>query len=158
MSSDKKDNTTRSVENEIRKDRKFSLSDAIGRAGGGNLKGASPIPRSRQALMDLENLLSNGLYDPAGSLVGTLVARLNDNLPLLDKHLDAPVGALREMLSAVLSSDSQLQALVRDTDARWGRDYQEKPRFNRPGQPDAPDDPYTPDSVREALGNFLNQL
>ena len=47
MKSNKKDDTTGSVENEILKERKFSLSEAIGRAGAGNLKGASPIPLTR---------------------------------------------------------------------------------------------------------------
>ena len=44
------------------------------------------------------------------------------------------------------------------TDARWGRDYGERPRFNRPDQDDHPDDPYTPASVQAALQALLRQL
>jgi hypothetical protein len=158
MGSDKKNDTTRSTENEIRKGRKFSVAEAIGRAGAGTLKGASPVPRSQQALMDLGVMLETRLHDPDGSLRATLISRLGHNLPLLDKHRDHPVAALREMLEKLLSSESALQTLVRDTDARWGRDYQERPRFNKPGQPDAPDDPYTPTGVRAALQELLAEL
>lgn len=158
MSSDKKDDTTRSEENEILKDRKFSMAEAIGRAGAGILKGASPIPLTKQALMDLQSILESRLQDPDGSLMETLVLRLSQDLPLLDKHRDHPVEALRELLNKLLSSESALLTLVRDTDARWGRDYQERPRFNFPGKPDAADDPYTPESVRETLEKLLSQL
>ena len=81
MKSNKKDDTTGSVENEILKERKFSLSEAIGRAGAGNLKGASPIPLTRQALMDLQTLIDVHLEDPDGSLNATLSQRLSQNLP-----------------------------------------------------------------------------
>lgn len=158
MSSNKKDDTTRSTEEEIRKDRKFSMAEAIGRAGAGNLKGASPIPLSRQALMDLQSLLDTRLVDPEGSLRKILQQRLSENLPLLDKYRSAPAEALREMLEKLLTSESALLTLVRDTDTRWGRDYQERPRFNIPGKPDAPDDPYTPASVRAALQGLLGTL
>ncbi len=158
MKSNKKDDTTGSVENEILKERKFSLSEAIGRAGAGNLKGASPIPLTRQALMDLQTLIDVHLEDPDGSLNATLSQRLSQNLPLLDKHREHPVGALKEMLQSLLDSQSALNTLVRDTDARWGRDYQERPRFNIPGKPDAPDDPYTPAGVRIVLENLLSRI
>lgn len=158
MSSNKKDDTTRSLENEILKDRKFSMSEAIGRANAGNLKGASPVPLSKQALMDLESIIENRIVDPEGSLAGTLVQRLKRNLPLVDKHRDHPVDALKELVQNILSSESALNTLVRDTDARWGRDYQERPMFNVPGKPDAPDDPYTPTSVRATLAKLLDQI
>ncbi len=158
MGSNKKDDTTRSTENEIRKGRKFSLAEAIGRQGAGTLKGASPVPRSRQALMDLEAILETRLADPDGSLCSTLSSRLGQDLPLLDKHRDNPVGALKELLGNLLSSESALQTLVRDTDARWGRDYQERPLFNKPGQTPAPNDPYTPSGVRTTLEKLLAQI
>ena len=158
MSSKKKNDTTSDTEKEIQQGRKFSVAEAIGRAGAGTLKGASPVPRSQQALMELKTLLSGRLVDPEGSLRSTLVVRLKQELPLLDKHRDQPAAALRELLEKILSSDSALQTLVRDTDARWGRDYQERPIFNEPDQEDHPDDPYTPKSVRTALENLLDQI
>ncbi len=158
MASQKKDDSTKTTEIEIRKSRRFNLADAIGRAGAGNLKGASPIPRSQQVLMDLEESLAAGLYDPPGSLAAVLMARLKQNLPLIDKHLDDPTGALREMIQQLLRSESLLLALARETDVRWGRDYQERPFFHRPGQPADPEDPYTPTGIRETLQDFLDRL
>ncbi len=158
MSSNKKNDTTKDTEKEIRQSRKFSVADAIGRAGAGTLKGASPVPRSQQALMDLESLLSNKLVDPEGSLRSTLLVRLEQNLPLLDKHLDQPARALSELVNSILKSESALQTLVRETDSRWGRDYQERPMFNRPGLEDNPDDPYTPASVKLALETLLKLI
>ena len=157
-SNNKKNDTTQETEKEIRQSRKFSVAEAIGRAGAGTLKGASPIPRSQQALMDLKSLLQGKLQDPEGSLRATIMVRLEVNLPLLDQHLDRPAGALRHLLEKILSSESALQTLVRDTDARWGRDYQERPMFNKPGQDDEPDDPYTPTSVRTTLEALLTQI
>ncbi len=158
MASNKKNDTTDDVEKEILQSRKFSVADAIGRAGAGTLKGASPIPRSRQALMELKTLLSARLHDPEGSLRATIMVRLEQELPLLDKHLDNPAGALREWLENLLESDSAMQSLVRAADARWGRDYQERPLFNKPGQENHPDDPYTPEGVKTLLETLLDQI
>ncbi len=158
MSSNRKNNQLRSTEEEIRKERKFSITEAISRAAAGNLKGASPVPLTRQALMNLETILDTRLIDSDGSLRATLHQRLNSNLPLLDRHRDKPVEALKELLTGLLASESALNNLVRDTDARWGRDYQERPRFNKPGQEPKPDDPYTPNGVRTALQNLLDQI
>jgi hypothetical protein len=139
------------LEAEIRRGRTFSLAEAVGRAAAGSLKGASPVPASRQALLAAEALLEAKLNDPEGSLAGTLLARLADDLPLLDRHRDHPADALAELLDRVLATPAALADFVRETDARWGRDYDERPRFESPGRPAAPDDPYPVDDVRARL-------
>lgn len=158
MAAKKKNDTTKATEKEILSSRKFSVAEAIGRANAGVMKGASPIPRTRQMVMELSELIENRLNDPEGSLAATLSMRLGQQLPLLDRHRDHPLAALQEFLQKFLNSETELNSLVRDTDARWGRDYQEKPRFNIPGQPDAPDDPYTPKGVRQALECLFSTL
>ena len=47
-----------------------------------------------------------------------------------------------------------LADLVREVDMEWGRREQERPRFERPGEPPAADDPYTVASVTETLADL----
>lgn len=153
------DNTEkRSTEQEIRRGRKFSVAEAVGREAGGALKGASPVAAADRLLAEIEELLESRLRDSEGSLARTLMACLKQDTPLLGRHLDDAPGALRELLDRVVGSASQLGQLVRDADARWGRDYGERPHFNRPGQPDHPEDPYTPEGVRDALQQLRSAL
>lgn len=145
-------------EHELRRDRKFSLAEAIGRDNAELLKGASPVARGRQVLLEIEHCLENHLDDPDGSLSRTLLARLEDNPPLLARHFSSPLGALAELVNEFLSQEQALFALVRDTDARWGREYQEKPRFESEGQPPHADDPYTHAGVRSRLTDLRQHI
>lgn len=53
------------IEREIRRGRTFSVSDAIGRLGGGGmLKGASPVPPIEQTGAAIANYLRAHLDDP----------------------------------------------------------------------------------------------
>ena len=55
------------IEREIRTNRKFSLTDAIGRlAGGGFMKGGSPVSRKRQAELEIEEYLRRQMHDLLG--------------------------------------------------------------------------------------------
>ena len=146
------------LEAEIRKDRKFSLTEAIGREAGGSLKGASPVPPSQQLLLQIEEILDRQLPDGEGSLIRTIIMRLEGNPPLLARHFGQPNDALQEFLTSVLDSPANLEILVRQTDARWGRDYGERPHFEKDGQPPHPDDPYTRDGVRALLQAVLTHL
>ena len=56
------------------------------------------------------------------------------------------------------SSDYLLEELVRDADVEWGRVMGERPYFEKEGSPRHPDDPYTVESVRNALSGLLEQL
>lgn len=155
---EKPETGTESTESRLRRERKFSLSEAVGREAAGNLKGASPVARSKQSLFEIEHLLESHLHDPAGSLIRTIMAKLELDPPLLARHFDSPAGALAEYLAGTLGKESLLNSLVRDTDARWGRENQERPHFERDGQPPHPEDPYTRAGVREMLENLLDQL
>lgn len=145
------------LEDEIRRGRPFDLAEAIGRAGAGALKGASPVAPTRQALMAIRARLETGLADTEGSLTRTILARLEADTPLLGRHLDQPAAALAEFLDRVLGTPGELGALVRDADARWGRDYAERPHFESAGAPH-PDDPYTEAGVRALLTELRRGL
>jgi hypothetical protein len=129
----------------------FDPAAVVGRAGAGNLKGASPIPAAQQVLLAAGALLEAHLPDSEGSLARTLLARLADAPALLARHRDRPAGALAELVDGLLAEPALLAELVREADVRWGRDYDERPRFELPGRPPATDDPYTTDRVRDLL-------
>lgn len=146
------------TESEIRRDRKFTLAEAVGREAAGSLSGASPVALADQVLLEIAHLLESHLADSPGSLVRTILARLKLDPPLLARHFDQPAGALVEFLRITLGSESMLTSLVRDTDARWGRDYSERPHFETEGEPPHPDDPYTLAGVRALLEDLLENL
>lgn len=149
------------LDKEIRRDRKFSLEEALARRAAGALKGASPVTRADQALLEIKDLLETQLSDGEGSLARTVLALIAENYPLLARHYDQPSGALREFLAGIMAHTTALADLVGQTDARWGRDYQERPHFEDPGQIPHPEDPYTLASVRQALADLqdiLNKL
>jgi hypothetical protein len=129
----------------------FDPTAVVGRAAAGSLKGASPIPAAQQALLAAGALLEAHLADSEGTLARALQARLADAPALLDRHRERPAGALAELVDRLLAEPALLAGFVRETDARWGREYDERPRFEAADSPPAPDDPYTVDGVRDLL-------
>lgn len=146
------------IEEEIRRGRKFDLSEAVGRQAAGALKGASPIPKWRQVLGDIQMLLDSLLHDPEGSLNESILDHLKTTLPVADDPRKPAEEALTDYLRQILGSPSALADLVRRADVHWGRQYGEKPYFHKEGEPPHPDDPYTLESVARTLENLLHQL
>ena len=71
---------------------------------------------------------------------------------------EKPLAALVICCQQVLSSDYQLQELVRAADTEWGRVLGERPYFEKEGSSPHPDDPYTVESVRNALSGLIQEL
>jgi len=146
------------LEREIRADRKFSLSEAIGRmAGGGMMRGASPVSPTRQAELVIDDYLRRHLAD-AGAELGMVVLRrvAGSDLLLTDPH--RPLVVLARYVRRVLGSEYLLHDVVRDADVEWGRMLGERPYFQKEGRPPHPDDPYTSESVRLALSRLVETL
>ena len=143
---------------EILRGREASPDEALWRAAGDVLKGASPVAAHDQTIFAVRELLDTCLRDPEGSLQRTILSRLDSHQPLVARHFGAPSALLRAFLEPILAQEESLAELVRVVDARWGRDYDEKPHFDRPGRPDDPDDPYTIASVHQALASCLRSL
>ena len=159
MSAKKKINqNTEDTEREIRRHRRFDLAEAVGREAAGALKGASPVSRAQKLRLEVEEYLERLLHDPEGSLLRTILADFEGDPVLLSRHYEDPVGLLREYLEKMLASSTALNDLVRRTDARWGRDYQERHHFNAEEQAAHPDDPYTPGQVSRLLDGVLTGL
>src|SRR5262245_15444551 len=82
------------LEREIRKERKFSLSEAIGRlAGPGMMKGASPIARKQQVETEIEECLRRELTDAGDALRVVVLRNVKDSEALLN-HYDQPLVVL----------------------------------------------------------------
>jgi hypothetical protein len=146
------------LEREIRKGRKFTMAEAIGRlAGPGAMKGESPVARLQQAEIEIEQWLRGHLADAGGALQIVLHRAVKGSDLLLDNY-DRPLVVLAACCQRFLGSDYLLGELVRDADIEWGRVMGERPHFEKEGSPRHPDDPYTVESVRLALSGLLEQL
>lgn len=138
--------------------RPFDLAEALAREAGSALRGASPVAAAAQTLLQTRHLLQERLDDAEGSLAAVILARLQADPPLVAGHFGDPAGLLRAALEPILASTAALEAFVREVDARWGRDFQERPRFDRPDGAPAADDPYPLAQVRAALQALLQDL
>jgi hypothetical protein len=146
------------LEREVRKERKFSLAEAIGRlAGPGMMKGTSPITRMQQSEAVIEEYLRHHLFDPAEILPVVLLRRIKESELLLN-NLDQPLFVLASYIQRVLDSEYLLKDLVQETDIEWGRILGERPHFEKEGCPPDPNDPYTIESVRATLSGFIEKL
>jgi len=146
------------LEREIRKDRKFTPAEAIGRlAGPGAMKGESPVARLQQAGVEIESWLRSHLADSGGALRAVLHRDVAGSELLLN-NFDQPLVVLAGYCHRVLDSDYLLEELVRDADVEWGRVMGERPYFETEGSPRHPDDPYTVESVRKTLFGVLKRL
>ena len=146
------------LEREIRKDRKFSLSEAIGRlAGPGCMKGASPASRILQASARIEDYLRIHLPDSAGALQPVLLRYVKDS-ELLLCNLDQPLVVFAACIQRLLGSDFLLKDFVRQADVEWGQLLCERPIFEKEGAAPNADDPYTLKSVRRLLTHLSESL
>jgi len=145
------------LEREVRADRKFSLTEAIGRMAGGDLiKGGSPVTRKQQAELAIKGYLQRHMTDAGGVLGDVLLRRLGEGL--LRADYNQPLAILTDHLRQVLRSEYLLANLVREADVEWGRVVGERPYFQQPGSPPPPGDPYTTDSVRITLSQLIEKL
>lgn len=139
------------LEREIRRGRKFSLNDALGRAAGqGAMKGGSPVSPQQQASFEIEFYLREHISDPSGVLPIVLLRRVKDSDLLLEDAAQ-PLKVLSAYVTRLLQSPDLIKELVRETDVEWARRLGERPLFEASGQAPRPDDPYTFESVRAVL-------
>jgi hypothetical protein len=146
------------LEREFRKDRKFTLEEAIGRlAGPGAMKGVSPVTRMQQAAVEIENWLRHHMSAGNDELQVVLLRSVKGS-ELLLRNFDQPLVVLAVYCQQVLDSHYLLQELVREADVEWGQVQSERPYFEREGSPPDPNDPYTFESVRKTLAGLIEQL
>ena len=146
------------LQREIRQGRKFTPQEAMARmAGPGAMKGASPIPRQKQAEMEVAAWLKRHVADPAGALHLVLHRHVAGSAALAAAP-DRPLVALEKACRGILQSKELLKDVVRQADAEWGRAMEERPFFDKEGSPPHRDDPYTLETVGVLLHDALRQL
>jgi len=155
---DQRSDTDNDIEREIREGRKLTAKDLMARlAGPGAMKGASPVSPVQQAETEIGNWLGANVPDDCGQLRVVLHRNIKGSESLLES-LDRPLTALAGYFRGVLANDNLLKEIVREADVEWGRVMDERPHFEREGMPPSADDPYTIDSVRQALASALQKL
>lgn len=137
--------------------RRYSLAEAIGREGGSFLKGDSPVPKLVQAIAEIDFYIETEL-DDSGALQEALQVWARNDTARVSRHLNEPLLALREIVEEIVANSYMLYEFVRQVDVKWGELNNERPHFQRPGQPPHPDDEYTHESVRSTLLQFLETL
>ena len=146
------------IETEIRRGRKFTADEALGRlAGPGAMKGASAISPQQQAENAVWAWLEANVVDSSGSLREVLFRQIRSGNLILG-NVDEPLAAVAAHLRRALAAPHWITEIAREADVQWGRTMGERPRFERPGAKPDCDDPYTVESVRNALERALNQL
>lgn len=144
------------IEREARLRRRGDLAGALaGADGGANLRGASPTPLAQRITLELEQWLQAHLDDPETALRSVLLRRLTARTEGLETFLGRPAALVAERLPNLLASPSALAEFVREVDMSWGRLYQERPHFERPGETPHTDDPYTIAGVTALLERLL---
>lgn len=150
MNSQRDRDQEENLQKDILSDRKYSLAEAIGREGGNFLKGESPVPKLVQVTTEVNLFIDNNLKDSSGALQSVLKRWVKSD-PLLSENLESPLKGLDKILEKILTQKGLFYEMVREADVKWGQMYQERPYFQKPGDPPHPDDEYTHESVREKL-------
>ena len=137
--------------------RPFSIAEAIGREGGTFLKGESTVPKLIRVIATINTFIDRNLYDPSAALQAILHQWVKTD-PRVSQYKEAPLIALAEILQSILDNPHLLYELVKQVDIKWGQMYDERPYFQKPGQPPHPNDEYTHESVRKDLQNLSIRL
>ena len=147
----------RRIEKDILSEQKYSLANAIGREGGNFLKGESPVPKMVQITTEINLFIDQNLPDASGALQSVLKNWVKSD-PILSQDLDSPLKGLDQIIEKILNNQGLFYEIVRQADLKWGQMYEERPYFQKPGQPAHPDDEYSHQSVREKLSQLQQKL
>ncbi|MEM9809159.1 MAG: hypothetical protein AAF959_28225 [Cyanobacteria bacterium P01_D01_bin.56] len=146
------------LQREIRSGRKFSLSEAIGREGSSFLKGSqAAVPRPLRALAVIHQWIDQNLIDPNGVLTHCLKQWVKDDVRL-GQYLDAPLLALRVIVSDMLMKPGILYEFSRQVAIEWGHINGERPYFQQPNTAAHPKVVYSHQCVRDLLTEFIRQF
>lgn len=127
------------------------LPPGLQREASGYMNGESPFAAGKQMAYEAKQRVTSQTKDLEGSLKTVLCGIIDGEAARIDAHRDTPESVVTRIIDRILASEENLKEFVRRVDQRWGSDNQERPYFERSGQPSHPDDPYTYQSVRTSL-------
>lgn len=160
MTEEKKQDLDQDLElqKDIYQGREFTLADFIAKEGGDFLKGESPVPKIVQLKTEINFFIKNNLKDLSGSLQAVLQDWVNISDDKISSNRENPLNALSLIIEEIISNDNLYYEFVRQVDLKWGQMYQERPYFQKPGQPPHPEDEYTHESVKIQLLDLLARI
>ena len=135
---------------ELRSERQFSLSEAIGRAGGSFLKSEAAIPRPLRALAAINLFIDQHLVDTNGALQDCLKRWVKTDMQV-GRYLDQPLLALQVITCHIVEHPSVLYEFSRQVAVQWGELNGERPYFQKPGAIPHPKVVYSHETVRQTL-------
>jgi hypothetical protein len=153
-----KNSLDRSIEQEIRGSRTGSFENALLRESGDFLKGGSPVPLLLQAETEISLYINRNVPDKFGALREVLIQHVKRSKTTIAATLDTPLLALKKIIVEIITHDNIFYDFVREVDSAYGRLFQEKPYFQKPGEPPHPEDEYTHESVKIALTKVISEL
>ncbi len=148
---------TEEIEREIRAGRKFSLAEAIGREGGGFMKGESAIPRPLRAANEIKQFITTFSPDPAGVLASELTLWATSDAGV-SRQLDTPLVALAQIVDSLLAEPTVFYEFARRVAIAQSKLTGDRPYFQQLDQPAHPDADYTHHNIRQYLLDISNYL
>lgn len=136
-------------------DARFSTEQALLVSGGGGLlNDGTHISAYELARRRIRSLLNRQLHDAA--LETALDNWIDLHRQPFECHAQEPVRGLLELLQQMLAREGLFEEFVRTVDMHHGQIMQERPIFQKPGDPPHPDDAYTFESVRKTLTRLVD--
>lgn len=145
------------LQREIVSEQRYSLASAIAREGGNFLKGESPVPKLVQVTTEINLFIDRHLPDSSGALQAVLKRWVKSD-SVVSQHLDSPLTGLEKIIDKILQNQQLFYEIVREADLKWGQMYEERPYFQKPGDPAHPEDEYSHESVREKLSDLREKV
>ncbi|MBE9070263.1 hypothetical protein IQ260_26835 [Leptolyngbya cf. ectocarpi LEGE 11479] len=144
------------LQRQIRAERKFNLSEAIGREGGSFLKGSQAmVPRPLRALAAINGSIDQHLVDPHGALQPCLKRWVKTD-GRIGKYLDEPLTALQVIVLDIMENPPILYEFARQVAVECGQMNGERPYFQKPGTEASPDAAYSHKSIQGILAELLH--
>lgn len=149
--------TLADLQREIRSQRRFSLAEAIGREGGGFMKGESTVPRPLRAATEVNQFITAHLADPTGPVATTLYHWASSDIRL-SRQLDTPLIALAQVTEGILTEPTTLSEFARQVAIAHSHLTGDRPYFHKLNAPPHPQASYTQDSITADLSALLQQI
>lgn len=146
------------IQREILLERKFSIADAIGREGCNFIKGESPIPLLDQVVSEISVFIQNNINDTSRILMSVLQRTVKNDRVKIAENIERPFSYLHRLIKSYIDNPNLLYEITWEVDFTWGQIHNEKPYFQKPGEPPHPDDEYSHETVKEKLKDLLVKI